>query len=138
VSQSSGYQGQRGTQTGGGSPWATGLSLFAGVMMAMSGLLDVFYGIMAAAKDNVIVNAPNYVFRFNVTTWGWIHIILGALVALIGFGVLAGKGWARGAGIGIVALAAIGNFLSIPYYPFWSLVLLAIEIFIIWALATAE
>jgi hypothetical protein len=119
-------------------PWATGLALFAGIMMVISGILDFFYGIMAAAHNDIYVSTPNYVFRFNAASWGWIHIVLGVLLVVVGGGVLMGRGWARMVGMFIVALAAIGNFLSIPYYPLWSLVLLAIDVFVIWGLATSD
>ena len=120
------------------SPWATGLALFAGIMMVMIGVMDFFYGIMAVAEDDIYVKAPNYVFKFTTTGWGWIHIVVGVLLVVIGAGVLMGQGWARMCGIFVVAVAAVGNFLSMPYYPLWSLVLLALDIFVIWGLATSD
>jgi len=120
------------------SPWASGLALFAGIMMVVSGVLDFFYGIMAAAHNDIYVSTPNYAFRFNATSWGWIHIVLGVLMVVVGSGVLMGKSWARMIGIFVVALAGMGNFLSVPYYPVWSLALLAIDVFVIWALATVD
>ncbi|WP_035840331.1 DUF7144 family membrane protein [Kitasatospora azatica] len=112
----------------------TGLVLFAGVMMLINGLLDVFQGIVAVAKDQLIVSTPRYVFRFSVTSWGWIHIVLGALVAVAGFGVLTGAAWARIVGILLTAISAIGAFLWLPYYPLWNLVVIALDVFVIWAL----
>jgi uncharacterized membrane protein len=120
------------------SPWASGLALFAGIMMVMSGILDFFSGIMAAAHNDIYVSTPNYAFKFNTATWGWIHIVLGALLVVVGVGVLMGKSWARMTGIFVVALAGMGNFLSIPYYPLWALALLAIDVFVIWGLATTD
>ena len=120
------------------NPWAYGLSLFAGIMMVISGVMDLLYGISAAAKDDIIVRAPNYTYKFDITAWGWIHIVLGALLILVGAGVLMGRTWARYAGIVVVGLAAIGNFLSLPYQPWWSLALLAIDVFVIWGLATSR
>jgi hypothetical protein len=116
------------------SGWVTGLVLFAGVMMLITGLLDLFQGIVAVAKDDLIVTTPNYVFRFNTTSWGWIHIVLGALVALAGFFVLKGAGWARIAAIVVAGLSLIASFLWLPYYPVWSLVVIALDAFVIWAL----
>ncbi|MFD0530584.1 hypothetical protein ACFQ1I_34110 [Kitasatospora arboriphila] len=69
--------------------------LFAGVVMLVTGLLDLFQGIVAVAQDELIVTTPNYVFKFDVTSWGWIHIILGLVVALVGLCVLRGMAWAR-------------------------------------------
>jgi hypothetical protein len=112
----------------------TGLVLFAGVMMLVNGLLDVFQGIVAVAHDQLIVTTPRYVFRFSTTSWGWIHIVLGALVALAGAAVLAGRSWARYVAIALSALSLIGAFLWLPYYPVWNLVVIAIDAFVIWAL----
>ena len=122
----------------GPSPWAHGWRLFAGIMMVVGGIMEFLYGIMATLHDAVIVTTPRYAFRFDTTAWGVIHIVLGALLVLIGVGVLGGRTWARVIGIFIVALSAIGNFLSLPYSPFWSLVLLAIDIFVIWGLSTSS
>ncbi|MFF0293820.1 hypothetical protein ACFYST_10630 [Kitasatospora sp. NPDC004614] len=112
----------------------SGTVLFAGVLMLVSGLLEVFRGIMAIAKDDIFVTTPQYVFRFSLTSWGWIHLVIGALVALTGLCVLTGMLWARIAGVFFAALSLLDNFLDIPYYPVWSLVLIALDVFVIWAL----
>ncbi|KUL29785.1 DUF7144 family membrane protein [Streptomyces regalis] len=117
---------------------ATGLTLFAGVMLFISGVLDVFRGIMAIAEDDVYVATPNYVFKFDLTSWGWIHLALGALAVIVSFGLFAAKTWARVVGVGVAALLIIANFLSIPYYPVWSLTLIALYAFIIWALCVVK
>ncbi|MGW1956445.1 DUF7144 family membrane protein [Streptomyces sp. NPDC001920] len=117
---------------------ASGLTLFAGVMLFISGLLDVFRGIMAIAEDDVYVSTPNYVFKFDLTSWGWIHLLFGAIAVIVSFGLFTAKTWARVVGIGIAALLIIANFLSIPYYPVWSLTLIALYAFIIWALCVVR
>ncbi|MFG2548383.1 hypothetical protein [Streptomyces sp. NPDC048581] len=117
---------------------ASGLTLFAGVMLFISGILDVFRGIMAIAEDDVYVSTPNYVFKFDLTSWGWIHLLFGAIAVVVSFGLFAAKPWARVVGVGIAALLIIANFLSIPYYPVWSLTLIALYAFIIWALCVVK
>ncbi|WP_405010892.1 hypothetical protein [Kitasatospora sp. NBC_01539] len=117
------------------SPWVTGLVLFAGVIMMVNGVIDLFQGIVAVAQDDLIVTTPNYVFRWDVTAWGWIHIALGVVLAVVGIGVLRGMTWARYTGIAVAALSGIVNFLWLPYYPLWALVVLALDVFVIWALA---
>src|SRR5690242_5595988 len=84
--------------------WATGLTAFAAVMLLLSGMLDVFRGIMAIAHDDVFLATRSYVFRFDLTGWGWIHLILGAVALLVGFGLLGGALWARVAGVAIASL----------------------------------
>ncbi len=79
--------------------------------------------------------APNHVFEFDTTSWGWIHLIAGIVVLLAGFGVLAGQTWARVVGIMVATLSAIANFMFIPYYPIWSILIIALDVFVIWALA---
>ncbi|GAA5015125.1 DUF7144 family membrane protein [Kitasatospora paranensis] len=117
------------------SGWVSGLVLFAGVIMLVNGLLDLFQGIVAVAQDDLIVTTPKYVFRFDLTSWGWIHIVLGLVLALVGLCVLRGMAWARYTGIAVASLSAIFSFLWLPYYPVWGLVVIALDVFVIWALA---
>lgn len=118
--------------------WAGGLTSFAGVMLLLAGLLGVFRGIMAIAQDNVFVTTPNYVFKFDLTSWGWIHLVLGALAVIVSFGLFTPSMWARVAGVAIAGLVIIANFLSLPYYPVWSVVVIALSGFIIWALCVVQ
>ena len=78
--------------------------------------------------------SPNYVFEVNTTTWGWIHLILGAVVAFAGYSLFAAKTWARVAGVTLATLSAIANFFFIPYYPFWAILIIALDVWVIWAL----
>ncbi|CCK32549.1 integral membrane protein [Streptomyces davaonensis JCM 4913] len=114
--------------------WAEGLTVFAAVMLMIAGILDITRGIMAIAEDDVFVSTPNYVFEFDLTSWGWIHLILGAVAVLVSLGLFSEQTWARVSGVAIAALVIIANFLSLPYYPVWSVVLIAISALIIWAL----
>lgn len=118
------------------SPWAAGGTMFAGVLLLVDGVLGVIKGIAGIASDDVYARINNYVFEFNVTTWGWIHLILGVIIAVVGWGILRGAGWARGAGVGLAALNMIANFMWLPYQPVWAIVSLAIDTFVIWALCT--
>jgi hypothetical protein len=114
---------------------AVGAIMFAGIMMVMNGIFSAIAGIVALAKEDFYVVLPNYVVELDATTWGWIHLIVGIVVALAGFSVLTGKTWARVIGILVVSLSAIANFAFIPYYPIWSLLIIAIDVVVIWALA---
>ncbi|MFE9426538.1 hypothetical protein ACFYNO_26655 [Kitasatospora sp. NPDC006697] len=108
--------------------------LFAAVLMLLDGVLGIFEGVMAIAKDDVYTRAGNYVFKFDLTSWGWIHLIIGVVVAVTGLGLLSRALWARVLGVGIAGLSVIANFLFIPYQPWWSLTLVAIGVFVIWSL----
>ncbi|MCD9874836.1 DUF7144 family membrane protein [Streptomyces guryensis] len=117
---------------------AAGLTVFAAVMLMIAGVLDIFRGIMAIAKDDVFVNTPNYVFKFDLTSWGWIHVALGAVSVIVSLGLFTTATWARVGGVAIASLLIIANFLSVPYYPMWSLTLIAMFGFIIWALCVVR
>ncbi|WP_037678105.1 hypothetical protein [Streptomyces griseus] len=118
--------------------WAQGLTVFAAVMLMVAGLLAVCRGIMAIAEDDVFVATRNYAFEFDLTGWGWVHLVLGALAVVVAFGLFQATLWARVAGVAIAALVIIANFLSLPYYPVWSVVMIALSGFIIWALCVAR
>ncbi|GGW42260.1 hypothetical protein GCM10010503_18300 [Streptomyces lucensis JCM 4490] len=118
--------------------WAAGLMLFAAVMLTLVGLLDIFRGIMAIAQDQVFVTTRNYVFQFDLTGWGWIHLILGVVAVMVSIGLYQAATWARVAGVAIAGLVIIANFLSLPYFPVWSVLMIAMSGFIIWALCVAR
>ncbi|MBB1259983.1 DUF7144 family membrane protein [Streptomyces alkaliterrae] len=118
--------------------WAVGLTMFAAVMLSITGILAILRGIMGIAEDDVFVATPDYVFQFDLTGWGWMHLILGALAFLVSLGLYKAALWARIAGVIIAGLVILGNFLSMPYYPFWSLVVIAIAGFVIWALCVVR
>ncbi len=84
----------------------------------------------------MFVAGQNYIFEFDLTTWGWIHIVLGIIVAIVGGAILAGQGWALVAGIVLAILSALMNFVWLPYYPFWAILIIAFDIAVIWALST--
>jgi nitrate reductase NapE component len=117
---------------------AGGLTTFAGVLLFIAGVLDLFRGIMAIANDDVYVSTPNYIFKFDLTSWGWIQLVLGVIAMAVSAGLFTRALWARVAGIAIAGLLIIANFLSIPYYPVWSLTLIALYAFVIWALCVVR
>ena len=118
------------------SAWAEGIGIFAGAALLTVGIFQFLEGVAAAAKDDVFVRTTNYVFEFDLTTWGWIHIILGVLVAIVGLALFTGAGWARVSAIIVAAISIVANFLWLPYYPGWSLLIIALDIVIIWAVST--
>ena len=114
---------------------AAGTSIVAAVVLATVGVLQVFQGIAALARDEVFVVGIEYVYKFDLTTWGWIHLILGVVVVLVGVALFTGATWARIGAIILLALSIVANFLWIPYYPWWSLTVIALAILAIWGLA---
>jgi len=118
------------------SAWAGGLTVFAGVILATVGVFQFFQGLAAIVKGSFFVVAPNNIYELSVSGWGWIHLILGIVLAATGFFILTGQPWARVVGIGVAGLSALANFLFIPYYPLWAVVIIALDVAVIWALAT--
>ena len=116
------------------SGWAVGFILFAALMMIMSGVFQAFSGLVALFENEFYAATRNYLFQFDATTWGWIHLVVGLIVAFAGWGVLSGRTWARVVGITLALVSAIANFLFIPYYPFWALTVITLDIFVIWAI----
>ncbi|KND44019.1 MULTISPECIES: DUF7144 family membrane protein [Streptomyces] len=119
------------------SEWAHGGMVFAGVLMMAIGVMSILNGIAGIATDDVYTNIGDYVFKFSLTTWGWIHLVLGLAVLATGWGVMQGRGWARAAGIALTSLFAIEYFMFLPYAPIWSLICIGAAVFVIWSLATS-
>jgi hypothetical protein len=116
---------------------ATGGTVFAGVLMTVTGVLGVLNGIAGIATNDVYSRVGDYVYRFSLTGWGWIHLIVGALMVLAGWAVLTGAAWGRTVGIVLAALYMIEWFLFLPYAPVWALVSIALGGFVIWSLSTS-
>ena len=114
--------------------WGT---TFAGAMMIIVGLFEFVQGLVAVINGNqFFVTTPNYVFQLNATTWGWIHLVLGAVIAVAGLFIFTGNIVARSVGMLLAGLQALANFVWLPYSPLWSIIIIAIDVFIIWSLAT--
>ena len=118
------------------SGWATGAVLFAGILMIMIGIFEAFQGLNAIFEDQFYAVTENYVFDIDVTAWGWIHLLLGIIVIFGGVAVMAGRTWGRILALVLATVAATANFLYIPYYPFWSLLMIALAVWVIWALTS--
>ncbi|MFD7074507.1 hypothetical protein ACFV9G_09860 [Nocardioides sp. NPDC059952] len=116
------------------SGWATGFIMFAGVMMIMVGSFQAFAGLVGIFENEFYVTTPDYLLQFDATTWGWIHLVLGLVVVLAGFAVLNGRVWGRTVGVILAVLSACANFAFLPYSPFWSTLIIAVDVFVIWAL----
>jgi hypothetical protein len=113
---------------------AVGFSMFAGVLMITIGIWHAIAGFAGILKDQFYAVTPNYILKFDATTWGWIHLIGGILVALAGFAIFSGAVWARMVGVLLAVLSLIANFAFIPIYPLWSIAIIALDVAVIWAL----
>ncbi|WP_020134333.1 DUF7144 family membrane protein [Streptomyces sp. 351MFTsu5.1] len=115
--------------------WASGGVVFAGVLMLMNGVLAIFQGISLLAKDDVWARVGDYVYKVSLTGWGVILLCLGVVAVVTGAFILRGAGWARMTGIFLASLSMLAQFLFLPYAPVWSVIMIGLDFFVIWALA---
>ncbi len=110
-----------------------GAVAFAGVLLIMVGLFHALQGLVALLSDDLYLAGENYVFHFNFTTWGWIHLLLGLVTAGAGAGLFFGKTWARTVAVIAAAVSMIGSFAWLPHYPIWGVLIIALDVFVMWA-----
>mgnify|MGYP000373116501 CR=1 FL=1 len=116
--------------------WAAGSIFTAGVLLLLAGGWQVLAGISAILKDTVFVVGVNYVWKLDLTAWGWIHLLIGVCLIVVAIFILRGAEWAAIVGIALACLSALANFMWLPYQPFWAILIIALDVLIIWALAT--
>jgi hypothetical protein len=110
-----------------------GLVLFAGSLLLVVGFWNLIYGIAALAKASFFVGNAHYVIG-DLRAWGWVTLIFAALQIVAGIGVLAGNQYARWSGVALVGLNAVSQMFFIPAYPFWSLIIIAMDIVALYGL----
>jgi hypothetical protein len=130
ATQDTRYTGQR--RSGGAG--AVAGTVLAGVLMIVSGITGFLAGLAFVIKSAFYHNPSGYAYAWSVKNWGWVELIVGAVVFAAGVCVLLGMTWARVVGVFLATLSLIASFMTIPYYPIWSIVVIAIDVFIIWAL----
>jgi hypothetical protein len=112
----------------------TGWVIFAGVMMLLIGFLNFFYGLAAVVNDEVVVVGGHGAIIADLTTWGWVTMILAVVLVLTGGGLLTGAGWARWAGVFLVMLNAIAQVWIFPAAPLWAFIVILLDVIIIYNL----
>ncbi|MEV6280685.1 hypothetical protein [Nocardia sp. NPDC051832] len=115
---------------------AMGTAIGAAILLFVVGLLNLLEGISAVGDDSVFVVGPEYTYKFDLTTWGWIHIVTGILLIICALGLATGTTWGRVAAITLAAVSIVTNFLALPYYPAWSILIIALDVVVIWAVST--
>ena len=116
--------------------WASGVAQFGAVIMILAGAYQAATGLVALVGNELFLTTQNYVFQLDTTKWGWIHLVLGVVVVLAGCAVLARRTWGVVLGLVFCGLSAIANFAFIPHYPIWSMLIIALDVLVIWALLT--
>jgi len=118
--------------------WARGGTVLAATLLLLIGVFQFFVGIAGIAANNFFVVGANYTYEVNITAWGWIHVAIGVIAVITGFFLFTGVMWSRILAIAIAAISAVANFFFLPYYPLWSLLIIAVDIFAIWAVANVR
>lgn len=116
------------------SGWAIGWTAYAGIMMIMTGGWWIFSGLVAILKNNLYVVTQNWVFKFDASTWGWIHLVLGVIMLVAGIGLFSAAAWARVIGVIVAVVAGLAAFAWLPYYPIWAIIFIVVSVAIVWAL----
>ncbi|MCU1445077.1 hypothetical protein [Cryobacterium sp.] len=116
-----------------GTGWQSRI-VFAGVMMLMMGTFHAIQGLVALFQDTYyLVAEQGLIIQADYTTWGWVHLILGAVVVLAGIALLAGQLWARIVAVILAFGSALVNIAFLGAYPLWSLLMIAIDVLVIYA-----
>lgn len=115
---------------------AFGITVVAAALLFVAGIVGIFAGISAIAGDDIYVATPDYIYEFNLTTWGWIHLIVGIIAIIVAGGLAVGSEWARVSAIIIASLSIITQFLWLPYNPWWAILIIVLDLIVIWAVAT--
>lgn len=117
---------------------AATLLILGGLLSFLTGLAILLGKAFFTSQPNYTTTVHSYAFHWNLTGWGWSSLLLGVIVVVAGIFVLLGETWARWFGVVLALISAAGTFVFLPYYPFWSVIVIALDVFIIWALATAR
>jgi hypothetical protein len=113
---------------------AVGWTVFASIMLIIIGVFQSIAGITALVSDELYVVTPEYLFQFDTTTWGWVHLLIGVIVLAAGIALYSGAVWARTVGVIVAVVSAIINFAWLPWYPVWAILVITADVFVIWAL----
>lgn len=115
------------------SGWV-GWVYFAGFMMIVMGVLQAIAGIAALFRNTIYVIGERGLLAFNLTTWGWMHLLLGIVIVMAGSAVVDGRTWGRVVGVILAILSLVANFAFLSAYPVWSIVMMVIDVIVIFAL----
>ena len=108
--------------------------IFAAAVLTLIGFFQLIAGLTAIFNDDFFLVTRNYTFDLDTSAWGWIHLLIGVLLIFTAWGLATGAGWAVVTAIFLASLSAVANFFFIPYYPFWAILIIALNVWVIWSL----
>jgi|tagenome__1003787_1003787.scaffolds.fasta_scaffold19576980_1 hypothetical protein len=114
---------------------SAGFSLLAGLFLAVTGGFHILLALLALTGDSDrVFTTPHYGLEMTVDAWGWIHLVTGVIAAVVGVGILMDRRWAYIVALPVVFVSAVENFAFLPHSPVWSVMMLAFDVVILWAL----
>jgi hypothetical protein len=119
-----------------GGTVASGMTALAGVLLVISAIADIMQGLAAIDGGDLYLHRVGYLFDFNLTAWGWVHLVIGVLCLIVAIGILRQAEWGLVSGIIVASVSALTNFAFLPSFPMWSILVIAFNILVIWALCT--
>lgn len=113
-----------------------GWIFFAGIVMVLVGIFQIIAGVVALLNSGYyLVPASNLAVAVSYPVWGWVHLAVGIVILVTGFGVMTGQTWARVIGIVLAGLSAIVNLGFLAAFPAWSVIVIVLDVVVIYALA---
>lgn len=116
------------------SGWAIGWTAFAAMMMVIQGFWWLIAGLHRRVNDSFYVAGEEYIFQFDTTTWGWVHLLLGVVILVAGLSLFTGAVWARTVGVITAVIAMLVAYAWLPRYPIFAILLIAVSAAVVWAL----
>jgi uncharacterized membrane protein YfhO len=108
--------------------------VFSASVLTLVGCFQAIAGLVAIVDDDFYAVTRNYTFDLDTSTWGWLHLLLGIALVITGLALFSRRTWAGVTAIVLAMLSALGNFFFIPYYPVWGIVVIALDVWVMWAL----
>jgi hypothetical protein len=112
---------------------ALGITATAGLILMLTGVFGMIQGIVGILDNDLYLVTNKWLFELDATAWGWGHILIGLIALCAGVGLFFGRRWARAIAVIIATVGILANFAWLPYYPMWAILVIAFDLFVIWA-----
>jgi hypothetical protein len=106
---------------------------FAGAMMILLGLFNAIEGLVALFDNKYYVVGPQGLLVFDLSGWGWVHLIIGILAVIAGLALFTGALWARITAVVLATINAIAQLTFLSAFPVWATIVIALDVVVIWA-----
>ncbi|MET9216445.1 MULTISPECIES: DUF7144 family membrane protein [unclassified Nocardia] len=117
---------------------AAGITMLGVALLLVASILEILRGIACVAGAEIFDGTRPYTFELDITTWGWLHLLIGVFGVAVALGMILGARWALLVAAGLAGVSIIANFASLPYYPWWSVVVILLDLAVLWAVSTWE